>query len=76
MIAAEGDDGLSWLASEGRTVLLNEGINSLDQAVMQRLFPARSDILVRISEVSLDIDCFGDDEMELEVTSQSDMESI
>ena len=64
LIGAEGDHGESWIASEGRMLLLNEGMHALDHAVMQRLFPAQPSIFERSPKMSLDLDCLDDNEMQ------------
>ncbi len=76
LIGAEGDNGKSWLAGEGRMLLLTEGINALDRAIMQRLFPARPGILERSQDMDLDMDCLDDNEMQPAVSSQADVESF
>lgn len=47
LINAEGDSGKAWLVSQGRHILFVEGINALDAAVMERIFPPRLGMFAR-----------------------------
>ena len=76
LIAAEGDDGLSWLATDGRMLLVNEGIHALHQAVTERIFSPVASSLDLTSEDTRDLDCLDDNEMQPSVFSQADVESF